>query len=189
VISIAELPIWALSVAIFFLRIVDVSLGTVRTLAIVSGRLRTAVALGFFEVLLWVLVVSQVIVRVHESPIVAVAFAAGFASGNAVGIFLEKRLAFGDAVLRIVSSRSGEEVARALRALGQVVTTFSGQGRDGPVLLIYASCPRKRLGRLIATAHAIDPTLFYVVERADALGYGRDVIAMPTGWRAILKKK
>ncbi|MEK7703585.1 MAG: DUF5698 domain-containing protein [Myxococcota bacterium] len=187
--ALAHLPIWGLALAIFFLRIVDVSMGTVRTLAIVAGRMRTAMALGFCEVLIWIVVVSHVIARVHESPIVAVAFAAGFASGNAVGIYLEKRMAFGNAVLRIVSMHNGDAVAETLRGLGQVVTTFEGQGRDGPVKLIYASCARKRVRRLIASARAIDPTMFYVVERADSWGYGRDVEAMPTGWRATWKKK
>lgn len=187
--ALAELSVWTLAIAIFLLRIVDVTMGTVRTLAIVSGRMRTAMALGFVEVLIWIVVVSQVIARVHETPILAVAYAAGFASGNAVGIFIEKRLAFGTAVLRIVSPNNGGAVAEALRELGQVVTTFEGHGRDGPVTLIYASCPRRRVRRLIATAHRIDPTMFYVVERADAWGYGRDVVPMPTGWRAVLKMK
>jgi uncharacterized protein YebE (UPF0316 family) len=186
---ISTLPLSVLVVFVFLLRVVDVSLGTIRTIAIVAGRLRIAVVLGFLEVLIWISVISQVIARIHESPLVALAFAGGFATGNAVGIFLERRLAFGDAVIRIISTVGGAAVADAIRGTGQVVTTFNGEGRDGPVTMVYAFCPRRRVRELVAVARAVDSGVFCAVERADAWTVGRRPIGHPTGWRAIAKKK
>lgn len=186
---VSNLPIWGLALCIFFLRIGDVSLGTLRTLAIVEGRTKLSMLLGFFEVLIWITVVAQVISRVHESIVVAVAFAGGFAAGNAVGILLEKKLAMGTAVLRIISTQDGENIAKAMRNAGQVVTTFYGNGRDGRVTMVYAACPRRRVRRLVALARALDPRLVHTVERAGSWCYPRNVVAHPTGWRAFWKKK
>ena len=103
---VASIPVWLLCILIFCLRICDVTLGTVRTLSIVKGYLTLAVALGFFEVLIWILAVSQVITRINESIFLALSFAGGFAAGNAVGILVERRLAMGTSVVRILSSLS-----------------------------------------------------------------------------------
>jgi len=181
-------PAWGLALLIFGLRIVDVSLGTLRTISVVEGRLRLSVALGFFEVLIWITAVSQVIGGIKNNPLLLVAYAAGFAAGNAMGITLERRLAMGTSVVRIISMELGPEVAERLRALGQLVTTFVGEGSRGPRTLIYATCPRREVHRLIDAARAVDPRLFYVVERvseSSSLG------ALPhgSGWRSPFKKK
>jgi hypothetical protein len=76
---------WQVCIAIFLLRIVDVSIGTIRTIAVVRGRPSVAVVLGFFEVLVWLLAISQVLARVMQEPIVALSYAGGFAAGNGVG--------------------------------------------------------------------------------------------------------
>jgi len=184
-----ELPVWVLALLIFWLRVVDVSMGTLRTLAIVEERTLFSVVLGFWEVLIWLLAVAQVIGRINDSLVLAVAYAAGFAAGNAAGIWLEKRLAHGSVVLRIVSTRAGRRIAEALRKRGQTLTTFTGDGRDGPVTLVYATCTRRRLSALLVEALTIDPGLFYVVERANRWGHGRRAVPHPTGWRAAFKRK
>ncbi|MBN1961172.1 MAG: hypothetical protein JW841_09510 [Deltaproteobacteria bacterium] len=187
---ITNLPIWALVIFIFVMRIIDVSLGTVRTLAIVNGRIKLAVFLGFIEVLIWISVVSQVIIRIHEHIVVALAFAGGFATGNAVGILFEKKLALGNAVVRIISAGSGEAIVKAIREAGQTATTFAGQGRDGPVTLIYIRCSRRKISEFITLARKLDPQSFCAVERADSwISTGRSAVVNPTGWRAFWKKK
>jgi uncharacterized protein YebE (UPF0316 family) len=183
-----EMPLWSLALAIFFLRIVDVSLGTIRTIAVVQGRQIASVLIGFFEVLIWVLAVSQVIMNVHDNPLLAVAFAGGFATGNAVGIVLERRLAIGRCVLRFITTDLGETVAAAIRSAGHVVTTFEGRGNDGPRRLLYTTCPRREAGRLIELAKSIDPGLFFMVDRFSQSGNGGP-LPHATGWRAVFKKK
>jgi uncharacterized protein YebE (UPF0316 family) len=182
------LPVWALAALIFGLRVVDVSLGTVRTISVVQGRVKLSVVLGFFEILVWVTAISQVIVRLNEDPLLAVAYAAGFATGNAAGILLERRMALGTCVVRLISNNGGHEIAAAVRALGQPVTTFEGQGRDGARTLLYATCERRNLSWVLDRAREVDPHVFYVVESA---AESSDFMPLPhpTGWRGILKKK
>ncbi len=184
----SELPIWLMALMIFGLRIADVSLGTVRTIAVVEGLIKVSVILGFVEVLIWITAVSQVIARIHESLFLVVAYAAGFACGNALGIMLEKRLALGVVTLRIISGDSGWRIAQDLRAEGQVLTTFSGEGRDGPVLMIFASCPRRKVQERIGIARQIDPDCFFEVGRTNLWSVGARATAH-SGWRAVIKKK
>ena len=75
-------PVWGLAIAIFLLRIVDVSVGTIRTIAVVNGRIKISVLLGFIEVLIWITVVSQVIARVKESPFILLAPTEGWSGAG-----------------------------------------------------------------------------------------------------------
>lgn len=190
---VASIPVWLLCILIFCLRICDVTLGTVRTLSIVKGYLTLAVALGFFEVLIWILAVSQVITRINESIFLALSFAGGFAAGNAVGILVERRLAMGTSVVRILSATHGGEIADAVRADGHHVAVFRGESGDGPVTLVYAVAPRRRAPRMLQRARSIDPALLYVAEPVHESYHGATLplraVSHPTGWRAVFKKK
>jgi uncharacterized protein YebE (UPF0316 family) len=186
----ASVPVWALAPAIFFARILDVSIGTLRTISVVQGRVRLSVALGFFEVLIWALAVTQVIARLHESPVLLVAYAAGFAAGNAAGIALDRRLALGNVVLRLITHGDGAAMASALRAHGQAVTTFAGLGRDGPISLLYVVCARRKLAQVIDEARVLDPEVFFVAEPAQSVRAAQATLrAHDTGFGSIFKKK
>ncbi len=183
-----SLPVWALALTIFSLRVVDMSLGTLRTIAVVNGRIRTSFFLGMIEVTVWIVAISGVISKLSTQPILPLFYALGFATGNAVGILLDRRLAFGSVVLRIIANDRGEEMADRIREAGQKVTTFTGQGRDGERTMIYVICLRRELPRLLDVASTVDPQMFYVVEPASASNASRDVM-QPSGWRARFKKK
>ena len=116
---------------IILARITDVSLGTLHTMFVVQGRRKLAWVLGFFEILIWVVVVSKVIQNLSE-PAYAVAYALGYATGNVVGITMENWLAYGEQVIRVFT-RKGETIATQLRGEGFRVTTFAGEEGDGPV--------------------------------------------------------
>jgi uncharacterized protein YebE (UPF0316 family) len=179
--------IYIAAALIFALRVVDVSLGTVRTISIVNGRVTLAVLLGFFEVLIWITAISQVMVGVSKSPVLLVAYAGGFASGNGVGIFLERRLAMGTQLIKLFTRR-GDAVARELRNAGRTVTSVRGEGRDGPVEILHIVTPRRLTREVIELARKVDTELFYVIE--PVAGWSRRVpISNPTGWRAVVKKK
>ena len=184
------LPTWAIAFLIFLMRIADVSFGTLRTISVVQGRIRLSVLLGFFEVLIWVVGVSQVMSGFDENPILAVAYAGGFAAGNGVGISIEKRLALGSVVVRIISPNHGDRIAQTLRVQGYRLTTFMGEGRNGPVTLLFVTCRRREAPRIIQTAQGQDPALFYTIETLRERSVEL-LTPLPhaTGWRALLKKK
>lgn len=184
---------WAtlgLGVLIFCARVADVSAGTVRTISIVQGRTLLAFVLGFVEISLWLAVIAAVLSRILAEPVLGVFYALGFSTGNVVGIKLERRLAFGHMVLRVVSRGRAQDLCQALRDAGQGVTTFAGQGRDGPVTLLYVACRRRDLPRLADLVEAIEPGAFFIAEPAGQVSkLMRPHLQTATGWRAMFKKK
>lgn len=183
-----DLPIWLVAALIFTLRVADVSLGTMRTLSVVQGRIKLSVFLGFIEILIWITAISQVISRLDESPGLSIAYAAGFAAGNACGILLDKTLATGLCVVRMITRVDSHELVDRLQAGGSTVTSFAGTGADGPRTLLFTLCPKRDLEEIISVARGIDPKLFYTVERFTRAEHAGPLPG-PTGWRAVLKKK
>ena len=152
----------AISLAIVLARLIDVSLGTFRTVAVVQGRRGLAWILGFFEVLTWVLVVSEVLATVKDHTWFAIPYAVGFATGNYVGIMVEARLALGRQVVRIFS-KDGARLAAALREANFGVTEFDGRGKDGPVTMLFVEVERKTVGEIVRRAREVDPRCYYTV--------------------------
>ena len=126
--------IWLLGILIFLARVVDVSVGTLRTISIVQGRTKIAFFLAFIETSVWLLVLSAVLPQVMHTPILGLFYAFGFATGNVVGILVEKRLAMGYTNFRIITSKHAKEITNSLREKGFAVTTFEGEGKDGKSL-------------------------------------------------------
>ena len=184
-------PVWAMALGVVGLRICDVSMGTMRTICVVQGKLKVSVVLGFFEVLIWVCGASQVMAGLKTYPILAVAYAVGFAAGNGVGIAIERAIAMGSVALTIISPGNGAAVAQHLRMAGQRLTTFAGEGRDGPVTMIYTTSTRRGLRKLLDSARTVDPKLFYTVEplREWRMDPANRPLPHATGWRAGLIRK
>lgn len=127
-------------ILIFIAKLVEVSLSTLRNVLINRGEKLKAALLGFFEALIWVLVVANVISTISEDPIKVVVYCVAFALGNYVGVILEGKLAIGTACIQaVVGQDEKEAVSAAMRDMGFGITTVRGEGKDGPVdvLLIY----------------------------------------------------
>lgn len=172
---------------IFLARVCDVSLGTLRTVAVVNGRGYLALGLGFIEVLIWIFAVSAVVRDALEEPIYAFAYAFGFAAGNLVGVMIDHKLAIGKQVVRLFS-RNGPELAAKLREAGFRVTTFDGHGRDGPVCMLLMETRRRSMAKIVRLARSVDESCYYIIDDVRAAS-APSIGLPPTRWRAIVKKK
>ncbi len=152
-----------LPVAIFVARVTDVSIGTIRLIAVTRGQRAMAVILGFFEVFIWVLAVSSVIGQLDQWANI-LAYCLGFAAGNAVGMCIEKRLAVGTQVVSLISRGTAQAVAAGLRFASVPVITLDGSGRDGPLSLCMAIIPRRQTATVLRIARSIDPDVIATVE-------------------------
>jgi len=171
-------------VLIVVARIVDVSLGTLRVITVIQGRRALAFVLGFVEVLVWVFAVAQVITNLTH-PLVAVCYAFGFACGNVVGMTIESWFALGEQVVRIFTRMHGK-VAAALREQGWRVTEMPGEGRDGPIYLLFVQAPRRDIPRTIEHARTLDPACYYVVDdvrSVSSLARSRQGSALRASWQ------
>jgi uncharacterized protein YebE (UPF0316 family) len=119
--------------------------------------------------------------------ILPIAYAAGFASGNAVGIQLERKLALGECAVRMITSH-GAAVTEALREFGRVQATFQAEPRESRKTLVLSVRARRRLPQALGRARAIDPELFWIVERF-AETSRLEPLPHATGWRSVLKMK
>ena len=151
---------------IFTARIAEVSIGTVRIIVTIQGRSAIAFFLAIFELLIWITVVSTVIHKINAQPMLAIFYAFGYATGNVVGIRLERKLALGFIILRVITRTAGKSLADRIRAMGQPVTVFRGEGMRGPVDELYIACRRRELKRILDVVKEEDPDAFYLTEMA-----------------------
>lgn len=151
------------ALAILALRVVDVSIGTVRIVMIMRSRLAVAAALGFFESLTWVTAAALVFTNL-DSPLRVVAFAGGFATGTLMGGLVERWVAIGSCTIRVMAPVDSPPVAHALRSEGFGVTVVNAEGRDGEVRVTFTVVPRRRSRAALAIIDEINPAAFITVE-------------------------
>lgn len=152
-----------LPMLIFLIRIIDVSLGTLRIIFINRNLRFYATVLGFFEVLVWLMAVRQVFQQL-DNPLYFVTYAAGFAAGNYVGILIENKISIGRVVIRIITRRKADQLVSFLRSSGYVLTTADGEGATGPVKIIFIIIERKDIDAIVEKIREFNPNAFYSVE-------------------------
>ena len=163
------------SLLIIFARITDVSLDTIRTVAIVQGRRMFAGLVGFFEALIYVCVIAKVLLNI-DKPTYACAYALGFALGTYLGITIDQRLAFGHQLVTI-TTRQGVALAKALRAAGHRLAEVNGHVRDGDLTILFVETPRRRSQQLVREATALDANCFCLVNDVRVARSGLSVAA------------
>jgi uncharacterized protein YebE (UPF0316 family) len=167
--SIFASPVGAL--LIFVLRIVDVSLDTMRVLFTVRGKRGIAAVLGFFQAFIWIFAVGTAI-RYLNSWMHIIGYAGGYAMGTFVGITIERLVAYGLSTVRIISAHGGVEIAEALRERGYGVTEISGFGRDGGVEIVNCVVHRSHLDDVMQIVDRYDPRAFVTAEEPRILRGG-----------------
>jgi uncharacterized protein YebE (UPF0316 family) len=152
-----------LPLLVFVSELCVVTLSTLRTIAVARGMKYLAPLLGVFEVSIWLFAVGQVMQNLN-SPLCAGGFAAGFASGNFLGLVIEEKLAIGHLVIRVISRRDVGELVASLTAAKYGVTCIEAQGATGPVQIVLTVIKRKRLENVVGLLKRFDPKVFYSVD-------------------------
>jgi uncharacterized protein YebE (UPF0316 family) len=148
---------------IFLLRVSDMTLDTLRVLVVMRGRKGAAWVLGFFQSLIFVIAITSVLSNL-DNPLNILGYAAGFATGNVVGMLIEERLAIGHIQLSIISPGHGAAVAERLRAEGYAITEISARGKDGVVTLLSCSVLRKKVDEVQKLVNEVDDSAFITAE-------------------------
>jgi len=148
---------------IFALRVSDMTLDTLRVLVVMRGRKGIAWVLGFFQALIFVIAITTVLSNL-DNPLNILGYAAGFATGNVIGMLIEERLAIGHIQLSIVSPRRGSALAERLRAEGYAITEISARGKDGVVTLLSCSVLRKNVAKVQQLVNEVDDSAFITAE-------------------------
>jgi uncharacterized protein YebE (UPF0316 family) len=162
------LPPLALALLIFLLRATDLTLGTLRVLAVFHGRRLLAWGLGFIGAIVFVTAIAGVLANL-DNPLNILAYAAGFAFGNVLGMSIEARRAPGHSLMRIVSASRGQEIADGLHNSGRGATEFAARGLQGGICLVMSYMPRRQVPAARQLVEDLDPQAFVTVEQVRQL--------------------
>jgi uncharacterized protein YebE (UPF0316 family) len=148
---------------IIALRLVDVSLGTVRIIML-SRRYRLLPAIiGFVEVFTWLVAATIVFSNLNNPPRM-LAYAGGFGLGTYLGALLESWLAVGSTMMRVVSPTTSPDPTPRLREAGYLVTEVNADGRDGEVRLAFTIMSRRQRKEALRIVHQVDPAAFVTLQ-------------------------
>ncbi|HVN73356.1 MAG TPA: DUF2179 domain-containing protein [Methanoregula sp.] len=156
---------------IFCARICDVTLGTIRVIFISKGIKYIAPCIGFFEVIIWLLAIGQVINNV-TNLVAYVAYGAGFASGTFIGMLIEEKISIGLASVRIITKDDPAPLVQFLRSHNYGVTSIDGEGGTGPVKMVFTIIKRQDLPHVISIIKQYYPAAFYSVEEIKSVAEG-----------------
>lgn len=148
---------------IFFARVCDVSLGTIRIIFISKGIKYLAPVIGFFEILIWLLAIGQIMQNLTNGYYYLF-YAGGFAMGNLVGIILEEKLSIGTVAIRVITRKPADELIQALRKKHISLTVVDATGAKGPVKLLFSIVKRQNAKRIISLVKKYNPNAFYSIE-------------------------
>ncbi len=152
-----------LPLLIFATRIVDVTMDTLRIVFISRGNKLIAPLLGFFEILVWLMAITQIMQHLDNFACY-IAYAAGFATGNYFGLILEEKLAIGYQLVRVITSKDSSPLIENLRTKGYGVTSIWAEGKSGKVHIIYSIIQRSNVKNVISIINIFNPKAFYSIE-------------------------
>jgi uncharacterized protein YebE (UPF0316 family) len=153
-----------LPLLIFFARICDVSMETIRVIYLARGIRYLAPIIAFFEIVIWLLAMA-VVMQDLSTIATFMAFALGFAMGTYVGLVIEERLSIGMVILRIITGRESEEqIASFLARENCGATSLAAQGSRGDVKMIIPLVTRIDVPRITEYIRTVNPRAFFSIE-------------------------
>ncbi|MCU0342798.1 MAG: DUF5698 domain-containing protein [Ignavibacterium sp.] len=150
---------------IMFMRICDVSIGTIRTILVVQGRKYLAGLAGGIEVLIWAFAIRYIFQNLDQI-LNLFGYAIGFGLGNILGITIEQKIGLGFAQLNIISRMASEKIIELLRKEKYGVTVLPAHGVTGQLSIIVVIVPRKFQKKLIKLIESIDSNAFITVQHS-----------------------
>lgn len=160
-----------LPLLIFLARIMDQSIGTLRLIFVSRGMKYLAPLLGFFEVIIWLLAVGQIMQHL-DNWLCYIAYGAGFAMGNYIGISIEERISLGTSIIRLIMPDSSPELINMLKEQNFGLTVLDAEGSKGNVKVIFSIVRRKEIRKFIDTINAFNPGAFYTIEDVRTVNEG-----------------
>ncbi|MDD2381184.1 MAG: DUF2179 domain-containing protein [Mariniphaga sp.] len=168
---------------IFISRIMDVTIGTIRIVMVSKGQKFYAPLLGFFEILIWLLAISRIFENL-DNWVCYIAYAAGFAAGNYIGLILEERLAMGIVKIQIITRKNASELIVNLKNAGYGITYHAAKGGTEEVSIIYSIIKRTEIQKVENIVKETNPKAFYSIEDVKSVSHGVFPVKMNTKrWR------
>ena len=150
---------------IFLARIIDVSLGTIRTVLIVRDKKVPACLIAFFEVFIWFLVAREALNTNINSILIPIFYAGGYATGTLLGSYISSKLDTLMSVMVIVKQTKISKLLKEIRDKGFGVSMLdiknAYEKEKKGLLLIQLN--KKSLNNLTKIIRAIDANAFIII--------------------------
>lgn len=168
------MEIFVLCITIFFVRICDVSLDTLRMLFIIKGKKLVAASVGFFEVLIWFLIVREALNTDITSLWVAISYAGGFATGTVIGGVLSDKFISGNLTVQVILSDRNDEIVTFIRKAGYAVSVIDvrGQDEERPKYMLLMEINKKRINQLKTLIKSLDEKAFIIINETKLVQNG-----------------
>lgn len=148
---------------IFFARVGDVTINTLRIMFVLNGKKNVAPILGFFEALIWLLAIGQIFQNI-DNPMSYLAYAGGFGAGTYIGMVIEEKLALGRVLVRVITKEPMPDLMDFMKEKDYRFTSVGAEGRYGKVNLLFTVMKRDGLPDFIKKVKACNDKAFYTIE-------------------------
>ncbi len=170
---------WLLALKVFLVRILDVSMGTIRMILVVKGKKLIGSIVGFIEISLWFTVVREAISTNTSSLLIVFAYAGGFSIGTLIGGILSEKFIKGSLNVQVITNKS-KKLAKFLRDNGYAVSVIDIKGIDDTRQkdMLIMEVDKKDFKHLRELIKKMDSKAFVVVNETKYVqnGYFRESI-------------
>lgn len=153
-------------IKIFFARILDVSLGTVRTVLVVKGNRLTPAIVAFFEVFIWFLVAREALNTELSSWLIPIFYSGGYAAGTYIGGFISNNFVNGLIGVQVITKeKTSSKMIKEIRNKGfgvSVVDLKESKDNENKDML-FIQLNKSKLKELTSIIRRIDPDAFVVI--------------------------
>ena len=137
-----------LCIKIFFARLVDVSLGTFRTINTVKGKNFVASLIGLVEISVWFLVVKEALNTENSSYLIVLSYALGFSVGTYIGGKISSMFIKTNLEVQVILTNKNEKVIKLLRDNGYGLTIIEAKGNNNSKYMLYIQIKNRSLAKL-----------------------------------------
>ena len=167
------MELFILCVKIFFVRILDVSLGTVRMIITVKGNKLVASLIGFFEILVWFLIVKEALNTTETSIFIALSYSLGYATGTYIGGILSDKFVSGTLSVQVILSNNNHKIVDKIREEGFAVSVVNVKGKeDHDKYMLFMEIDKKKINQLKYLIKSLDSKAFVVVDETKMVENG-----------------
>lgn len=157
------MSLFLMCIKIFFARLIDVSLGTFRTINTVKGRDLIASLIGLVEITVWFLVVKEALNTDNNSFFIVASYALGFSVGTYIGGKISKVFIKSNLEVQVILSKKDDSIVNKIRQSGYGVTAIEVKGTKDEKYMLYIQIRDNTLEKLKRIVKKLDSKAFIVV--------------------------
>lgn len=169
------MTLFLLCMKIFFARISDVTLGTLRTVYTVKGKTLIAGLIAFIEIFIWFLVAKEALNTESNSIFIVISYAGGYACGTILGTFISNKFINSLITVEVITSMASKENINKIREAGygvSVVNTVEQYEENDEKSILFITINSRNLVELKKLIYSIDSKAFFVVNESKIVQNG-----------------